>query len=603
MKKTYIILIFITLLLGVIGCKNELSDKFTDPSVYTPEDKDVPSGMFAEIMSRSFVFMNDYAQFWYHADAGGMIGHSQMVMRFLKTDYSWFSDANDVEAFYTTSGCDDYFYGFNYSFRELPTMEEAVAAMSDDEKTDNQIYVTLSKMVRDYCASKAVDLYDKVPYTEGLHGTTGTFFPKYDDGKVVYETIIKDLDSYATEIVEEEAKMSTTGKSTFATQDIIFQGDIDKWVQWATALRLRLAVRISGVDEDYAKGVINEIISGGKLPSGDLFIPANKWVSYPKNRWKQGLAERDYAAFIPPKIMYQLDRNKDHKYTTGTDDPRLPVYFLPNRDTLYMPVSLDFSIGQKIFNYVRNQNVSKYNYSGAYYYYNYFSTFDNYMKYNGCSLWNPVTMIQNTDPWRAFTRAEIDFLLAEIQLKGLASTGSSVEQHIKDGVINSINYWYYINSFSTWTYINSSNRSFLMPTAPSESVKETYASVVLADYANASSEEDKMEVIIGQKYLHLCIHDYLEVFTELRRTRHPKLPLLRFSSSLTIAPEVERYPYPSDESSYNSDAVKEVSSENNFTTPIFWVPTSKQSVSYYEDSYNDDYMYTKYKGVPESFPN
>ncbi len=601
--KKYIILLLIPFSFMNMGCQDTLEDKFVDPSVYTPDEEDVPSGMFSEIMSRSFNFKNDYAQFWYEADAGGMIAHSHLTMRFLKTDYTWFSDANDIEAFYTTQSVTDYFYGHNYDFRELPEMEDHVNGMSDEDKADNQIYVTITKMVRDYRASKAVDLCNDIPYSEGLQGVNGDFFPKYDDAREIYETIINDLDSLSDKIVEQNAVMSSDGKSAFATQDIIFSGDADKWVQWANALRLRLAVRISGVEEEYAKKVISGIISGGKLPTEDLFVTLANWVTKPKSYWKQGYAERDYAAFAPPKIMFQLDRNKDHKYTEGTDDPRLPVYFLPNRDTVYMPVSYDFAIGQKIYNYVKSKNESKYGYSGAYYYYNYFSSFDNYMKYNGVSLWNPATMVQNTDPWRAFTRAEVDFLLAEVQLKGLAETGSSVEDHIRDGVIHSINYWYYINSFSTWSEINSSNESFLKPTAPSESVKEEFASKILDDYTNATTLEDKMEIIIGQKYIHLCLHDYLEVFAELRRTRHPKLPLIKYSSSMTIDPVVERYPYPSDESSYNADELRKVSDEDNFTSPIFWVPEDKRNVSYYEDSYNDDYMYTRYNGVPESFPS
>ena len=605
MKKNiiYLLIFFLAFIFVNSGCQDELSDKFVDPSVYSPDDEDVPSGMFAAMMSEERTFKNGYAEFWWHAGAGGMISHCHLTMRFLRDSYSYFSDANDIESFYTTQSVDDYFYGHNIDFAELPTMEDYVEAMSDDEKVDNQIYVTLSRLVRDYRASKAVDLFNDVPYSEGLQGVDGVFFPKYDDAKEIYMTIINDLDSLANLAVEEEAQMSAAGKTVFAAQDIIFQGDIDKWLQWANAVRLRLAVRISGVEEDYAKEVIGEIISGGNLPEEDLFISDEQWVSYPKKHWKLGYAERDYAAFVPPGTMYSLDKDMDHVYTEGTDDPRLPVFFLPNRDTLYMPFSFDFAIGQDIYDYVSDLNSTEYNSSyGAYYYYNYFESLDNYLKYNAISLWNPATMVQNSDPWRAFTRAEVDFLLAEVQLKGLASTGSTVEEHIKDGIINSINYWYYINSFCTWDAVNSSNKYFMMPTEPDETVKETFASVILSEYANAGSEDDKMEIIMKQKYIHLSLHDYLEVFTELRRTRHPKLPLIKFSSSLTLAPVIERYPYPSDESSYNSDALREVSDEDNFTSQIFWVPDDLKNVSYYDDSYNDDYMYIRYEGIPSTFP-
>ncbi len=601
MKKQIILLIAALLLIN-IGCQDELEDNFINPGIYSPTEN-VPAGMFSGMMSRGRTFANDYGEFWWHAGTGGMISHSHLIMRHLRDSYGYFADANDVKVFYTLMSVDGYFYGHNSDFRELPLMEERVANMGDAEKADNLIYISLSKMVRGYRASKAVDLFNSVPYSEGLQGVNGQFFPKFDDPKEIYTSILDDLGTYSDQIVQEAAGMSADGKRLFEQQDIIFQGDVTKWQQWANALRLRLAVRMSGVDETYSKQVIAEILSKGHLPDGDLFIEPVSWVSRDGDHWKRGLKERDYAGFIPPTIMYKMDMDQDHEYTPGVDDPRLPVFFLPNRDTLYMPVSLDFGIGQKIYNFARAENIADYNYGDAYFYYDYFNELDRYMKYNAYSLWNPATMVRNVEPWRAFSRAEVDFLLAEAELKNLGNTGNSVENHLRNGVLHSIDYWYYVNSFSAWDKINDTNRFFLKPTAPDQNVKDQFATGVLVEYANAADLEARMEVIMSQKFVHLNIHDYLEVFTELRRTRHPKLPLIKFSPSLTLEPEVERYPYPGSEASTNTAALQEVSAQDNFTTPIFWVPADKKNVSYYEDSFNNDYLYTKYPGVPESFPN
>jgi len=601
MKKQIILLLTAILLISV-SCQDELEKKFVNPGVYSPKEN-VPAGMFAAMMSRTRTFKNDYGEFWWQADAGGMIAHSQLIVRFVRDAYSFFADANDVKVFYTTMTLDAYFYGQNRDFREIPLMEERINNMSDADKADNQIYLTLSKMVRGYRATKSVDLYNSVPYSEGLQGFNGKFFPKFDDPMEIYKSVIADLKTYAEQLPAEYSAMSNDAKNVFATEDIIFKGDVDKWVQWANALRLRLAVRISGVDETYAKTAIGEILSSGNLPTTDLLIDPAAWVSKDGDHWKRGLKERDYAGFITPSFMYKLDIDRDHKYTPGVDDPRLPVLFLPNRDTLYVPVSYDFGVGQKVYNYVANENSNDYGYGGAYFYYNYFSELDRYMKYNAVSVYNPATMVRNVEPWRAFTVAEVDFLLAEVQLKGLGETGSSVENHIENGILHSIDYWYYMNSFSNWDAINDGNRFFLKPTPPSQGDKEQFAQEVLAQYAAAGDLEAKMEVIMSQKYVHLNIHDYLEVFTELRRTRHPKLGLMKFSNSLTIAPEVERFPYPGAESSTNSEALQAVSDQDNFTTPIFWVPADKRNVSYYESNYNDNYLYTDFPGVPESFKN
>ena len=601
MKKIFIIPCLALFLLLSFGCQDQLKKDFVDPGVYSPTTN-IPAGMFSAEMSRMRTFVNDYAEFWYHAECGGMISHLHLTMRFLRDASTYFSDANNVPLFYTTMYMDDYFYGPNSDFKELPLMEQEIAKMSEAGKADNAIYVTLSKMVRAYRASKAVDLNNSVPYSEGLNGVNGQFFPKFDDPKEIYESIITDLDKYADLAITQEAAMSADGKNVFKQQDIVFSGDVVKWKQWANALRLRLAVRISGVDDEFAKKAIGEIIAKNSLPTEDLLIPPSSWCSQSKGFWKQGMAETDYKSFVSPTIMFKLDRNLDHKYTPGIDDPRLPVFFLPNRDTLYMPVSLDFAIGQSIFNAIKADNQAKYNYGAAVFtVYNYYNELDRYMKYNAVSLWNPATMVKNVEPVRAFTRAEIDLLLAEVALKSLGTTPKSAVEHVKDAVRNSIKYWYYINSFSNWDAINSTNISFLKPTAPSQSVIDQYANVIADDYNAAASLDDKMEVIMGQKYIHLSVHDYFEVFAELRRTRHPRLPLIKFSESMNIAPQIERWPYPAAESATNKDAMSKVASEDNYTSPIFWVPSGLRNVSYYESALQDKYRFIRYKGVPESF--
>ena len=604
MKKIFIIPCLAILMLISFGCQDQLKKDFVNPGVYSPT-QNIPAGMFSAEMSRARTFVNDYGEFWYHADAGGTVSFLHLTTRFLRSDYSWFSDANNVPLFYTTMYMDDYFYGPNLDFKELPLMEQEIAKMSAAGKADNDIYVSLSKIVRAYRASKAVDLNNSVPYSEGLNGVNGKFFPKFDDPKEIYESIITDLDKYADLAITQGAAMSADGKNVFKQQDIIFGGDVVKWKQWANALRLRLAVRISGVDDAFAKTAISEIMAKNSLPTDDLLIPASAWDSQSgggESQWKRGLMERDYASFVSPTMMFKLDRNLDHKYTPGVDDPRLPVFFLPNRDTLYMPASLDFDIGQKIYLAVRAANQAKYNFGSAYFnVYNYYTELTRYMEYNAYSVWNPATMVKNVEPVRAFTRAEIDLLLAEVALKNLGTTPKSAVEHVKDGVRNSIKYWYYINSFSNWDVINSNNRSFLKPTSPSQSVVDQYANVIADDYDTAASLEDKMEVIMGQKYVHLNLHDYFEVFAELRRTRHPKIPLVKFSESMNIAPKIERWPYPGAESATNKDAMSKVANEDNYTSPIFWVPANMRSVSYYESTLQDKYRFIGYKGVPESF--
>ncbi len=50
-----------------------------------------------------------------------------------------------------------------------------------------------------------------------------------------------------------------------------------------------------------------------------------------------------------------------------------------------------------------------------------------------------------------------------------------------------------------------------------------YADKIAADFTAAPGVEDKMEIIMQQKYIHVNITDHYDLWAELRRTRHPLL--------------------------------------------------------------------------------
>lgn len=89
-----------------------------------------------------------------------------------------------------------------------------------------------------------------------------------------------------------------------------------------------------------------------------------------------------------------------------------------------------------------------------------------------------------------------------------------------------------------------------------------------------------------QKYIHLNLMAPNECWTELRRTRHPKLEPVNFPPYFTnIKPQVERIKYPDSEELNNTENFAKVKAENNYSSPIYYVPQDKRSESYYRDTF------------------
>ena len=202
------------------------------------------------------------------------------------------------------------------------------------------------------------------------------------------------------------------------------------------------------------------------------------------------------------------------------------------------------------------------------------------------TFYNPITFVLSEAPLYIFSLAEADLLLAEVALKGLASTGKSAGQHINDAVIHSTDFWYMMNSVPNYAGdMSEETRKILTPDKPDAGLIANYAAFIQSNFESAGGVDGKMEIIMQQKYIHLNVWEAFECFTELRRTRHPKLEPITCKGSSTelvnATMMLERFKLPPSERANNFDFYSKVMADDDWGKPIFWVPSDKVSEEYY----------------------
>lgn len=92
---------------------------------------------------------------------------------------------------------------------------------------------------------RMTDTFGDIPYFKAGRGET--LIP-YDSQKDIYYDVFKELTEAVTEL-----KQKKSNQLQYNTEDLIYQGDVDKWIKLANSLRLRAAMRLSFIDPDKAK--------------------------------------------------------------------------------------------------------------------------------------------------------------------------------------------------------------------------------------------------------------------------------------------------------------------------------------------------------------
>ena len=199
----------------------------------------------------------------------------------------------------------------NYAFwYKVMGNAQKIIDLNTDEKTKSESYVVvtgsnanqiaLAKVVLAYRFLKITDSYGPIPFSEALKGTKN-LSPKFDSQEAVYDGAFKLLDE------------AISGFETGSIEgDILFEGDVEKWKQFANSIGVIWSLRLADVSEDKAKAAFAKYSKG--IADFDIkFEYLNEDGN--KNPWYTNYLTREDYALSKPFV----DKLKDLK------DPRLPV--------------------------------------------------------------------------------------------------------------------------------------------------------------------------------------------------------------------------------------------------------------------------------------
>lgn len=199
----------------------------------------------------------------------------------------------------------------------LANLVDAKRIISEDislgeEEKANQIAII--ELMEAYTFQSLVDVYGYLPYSEALQGS-GNLVPVYD----------KDSDIYTDLFAKVTSAVNTLkgGGSSFRAADLVYHGDVAKWVKFGNSLKLRMAVRISDVDKAKATTMAAEAIAGGIISnqSESAIFPFESTPPNTNPMWED-LIQSGRADFVVANTFVNV--------ISPLNDPRSAVFMQDN---------------------------------------------------------------------------------------------------------------------------------------------------------------------------------------------------------------------------------------------------------------------------------
>lgn len=227
----------------------------------------------------------------------------------------------------------------------LMNLDEAIkkANSISDGPIANQKAV--AKILKAYIMWFATDRWGDLPYTDALKENLN-FTPKYDKQQDIYNALFILLDEANAEIVAGNVK-----------NDIIYNGDINKWKKLGNTIHMLMALRLSKVDP--AKGKAEFL----KAQANGIMTANSDNLAYP-HLAEQAHENYWYNSFTRLGRNWYALSNTLVNYMKPLDDPRLPIYGNLNSANTYgglefgkaSPTTADINAASLLGTSLRQQN-------------------------------------------------------------------------------------------------------------------------------------------------------------------------------------------------------------------------------------------------------
>lgn len=192
-------------------------------------------------------------------------------------------------------------------------MQDISTLIQQAENTQAKGYAGIGKIMMAYCLGTMTSLYGDIPYSEAFKGAVNPY-PKFDTQASIYTQVQTLLDEGIALVKSADASNSP------GNDDLIYKGNLTKWIAAAYTLKARYALHLSKVDPEAATKALAALYDGTTYRgiarnADDCDFVFGTGVTE-SNPWFQLVQQRN---------DFRLGKRFVDLLMTTPADPRLPV--------------------------------------------------------------------------------------------------------------------------------------------------------------------------------------------------------------------------------------------------------------------------------------
>jgi hypothetical protein len=506
----------------VLGsCKKDFVSINTDPNHIT-----------AENINFGYLFTNAQLITSGNSDANGyedwrnnLIYSACMIQHLSSTTGYWDGDKYLYNASYNSAYWDNNFPN------SITNIVEVVTNVGKDSSNQWNFY-NIARIFKVFQFQRMTDMYGDCPYTQaGLGYIAGITSPKYDKQQDIYMDMLNELQTAAS-------NLDSTKPNTVGSADLMYGGNVTQWKRFAYSEMVRIAMRLSKVDQTDAQKWVGIAVQGGVMASNnDNAIVQHQNVSGTPVPNGTGLIliGNDPDAYRVSETFVN--------FLKGTGDPRLSylctVCSNPNDGTQLGDTTTADQLGQPN-GFDPPGSGSPYD----------LTTAANWPgNQNLYSVVNRYTFSRLTAPTFFLTYGETQLLLAEAANRGWI-TGTTDAAYYANGVTGAMQ-----------------QLGAQAGAGPSDPAIAAYLTANPYSSANGLS-------LINDQYWVASFMDENESFANWRRSGFPVLTPVNYPGNVTNGTIPRRFTYPQGEATTNTanynTAVSDLDNGDKMTSRVWW---------------------------------